>query len=683
MLSAYGGTRMNSNFLEQFIKREGYLQNPPMEAEKFIKSFCKERGIKATVQELEFFEKEKLLLPIIRINRPIVEREVIKFSRDGKEGHRPAEGGLHEGETEVGRHKAKSYSSYGFDEHSKSYLLSWVKEGILFDPADRPFQDWSSFRGEELRQDSQQIVSFYSSFQIYWLEHLKGCFTCDINFAYLGLSAETCRDSIERYIGVLNRTKDKLREEYDSFGRFLRFLLSIQAVYYPYARSDSRTIRIEGDDKEWSRLRNESNLKYELEHLGMKIDDVAMWYKTLSDRSRKLLGITRDDWMQLWRNISWERKDKLEGSIRLGIEYLQWSLMLKRVVEEYLGREILDVDEMGNIAPEDALKFIPSEETRYRVSTRAIRNKRYFDPEGNKNYYHDKYKRLFYLANDFRLDYQPRVVVFVEGKTEERIFPKVFEWYYNKPEDLGVEFVRFEGVDRLLSTSKSAEKLRGLITQLQREEKQKILSKRKNRELNQLIKELQDVNIVISNWTSFLSYNLEKWQITPFFVSDDEGNIKHFLESEKPIRFDGENHDVPQCWLFLWGDSNKNKPFIGKSFELANFSDSEISDALTEVLGRNITERQIRELRYSGKPIKAIDGVEKEKVKIAEKLFNRLFDMYARHEDDTIAERPIFRVVERIVHLAVLNHPPTDRQIELENKRIIRRELSGEIGGSQ
>jgi len=64
----------NSNFLSKFIKEEKYLQNPPLEAKEF-KNNCKERGIITNGGELEFFEKEKLLFPIFRIDLPIIKKD--------------------------------------------------------------------------------------------------------------------------------------------------------------------------------------------------------------------------------------------------------------------------------------------------------------------------------------------------------------------------------------------------------------------------------------------------------------------------------------------------------------------------------------------------------------------------------------------------------------------------------
>lgn len=688
----------NDNFLERFIKEEKYLQNPPSETKKFIE-FCKKRGIVTNEEELEFFEREKLLFPIIRIDRPVGEEEMIKFTKDGNESLRPAESGLQAGEIEIERYKVKYYSSYSFDEYSQNLLLNWVNEGNLFDPTTKLFQNWESFKGEKLEHDEQKVVSFYSSFQIYWLEILKKVFSLNINFASKKTRIQSSdggifsgsfkinninnlpeelttlsKEKVFQYLFNFNIKKGDLEHKYKEFDIMLKFLLSIQSIYYPYVRSGARKIHFTIGDKKWEQIRNKFDLKNELKLLHLKIDDVAKWYKVFSEKAQKLLGIKRDDWVYIWKNIRWSKKDNLQGNIRLGVEYLQWAVMLKRVIEEYQQREILDIDEISNVSADDILKLVPLRVNQSRTFLRAYRNKRYSD--SNKNYYYDKYKRLFYLANGFGLDYQPRITVFVEGETEETILPKVFEWYYGKPENLGIEFINFKGVDQLLSTSENAEKLRKLLIELQKEKRRQILSKTKNTELNQLINNLKNIDIVISNWTSFLSYNLEKWQIIPFFISDNEGNIKHFLEAGEPIRFEGVNYNIPSEWKFIWGIDNNDEPFKGKDFELANFSNQEIANVLTKLLKREIVEQQIQNVRNNYTGIKEIDDeIPRIKIKMAENLFDNLFNQYKITKDNSTLERPIFKVISKIINLAIMNHPPVNRVVELENKEAIKKEL--------
>ncbi|XOB46631.1 MAG: TOPRIM nucleotidyl transferase/hydrolase domain-containing protein [Candidatus Nealsonbacteria bacterium] len=610
----------------------------------------------------------------------------------------------------------KRFRNIGLRKEEFDWLLDFYKKEGLLLPIDR-------VRGKD----------HYSTFQIhniYLLENYRS--RCLIPRSEIKHKGKVIKPQVLTWKRILKKANQEIKKELKEFNQFLKLLISIQEVYYPYAKSGSKTIQITGDIEEWQKKKKALNLKRELKHLNLKIDDVVKWYKVFSDTAQELLGIKNGDWMQLWKAVYWRRKDTLGGVVRLGVDYLQWAVMLKRFLEDCLQKEVLDLDEMSNCTPKDVLKIKPN---RWQgvYSLRHFRNWGYMDlkpglskklqkilnkiqgvkgkrdkrqvekefSEFNqmgfyidwkdkgiffdkdrltiKNYYYDKYKRLFYLSNDFGLDYQPRITVFVEGETEKVIFPKVFKWMYGSlPENYGIEFIAFKGVDQLLSTSKNAEKLRRLINKLDKEEKQAHLSKTKRRELNQLIRDLKNTKIVVSNWSAFLGYNLGKWQIIPFFVSDDEGNIRHFLEAEEPIPFEGKNYDVPPEWRFLWGVDNKNKPFKGNNFELANFSNREIASVCTEILGRKIDEKQIQELRKEEKGIKEIDrqvsdpGV---KIEIAKSLFEKLFEDYQANNDKKILERPIFVVINKIMKLANLNHMPVDRISELRNKEIILKKL--------
>jgi hypothetical protein len=230
-------------------------------------------------------------------------------------------------------------------------------------------------------------------------------------------------------------------------------------------------------------------------------------------------------------------------------------------------------------------------------------------------------------------------------------------------------------VDKLISTAKNVERIKIFTIGLQRELRRKVLPEKMRKELNQLIKEFRNLDIAISNWTSFLSYNLERWQIIPFFVSDNEGGIRYFLEAEKPIRFDNTNYNVPPKWKFLWGIDNKNHPFAGSSLELANFSDDELTKAISTVLRRQIRKSLIGRVRIADSGINEVDKeVKINKIEIVNLLVTNLLNSYKGKEKEML-ERPIFKVVERITDLAVHNHPPVDTIIEMENKEFIIKEL--------
>jgi len=664
-----------NDFLQDFIEGENYLQNSPMTTDKFIE-YCKNLGIQTSKKELEYFEKEKLLFPIVRIERPVGEEERIKFKKDdGKEYWRPAKNGLQKGETEIEQYKVKFYFSYGFSEHDKNLLLNWVQDGNLFDPSTKDFQSWNNFLGKQLEYDKQKIVSFYSSFQIYWLEILNKSFSITLNLAgdeikvsspivlidnrqgHGSFSLAKIDDFVERLKEVakkepfkeffdMEKKKEKLKEDYKEFDKFLKFLLLVQSAYFPYAKSGGGTIQITGDDKRWHETKRNFKLEIVLNKIDIKIEDVAGWCKILSDKAQNILGIKGGDWVQLWKNIAWRKKDELEERVRLGVEYLQWAVMLKRIIEEHLQKEILDIDEMSNIDTDDILQFDTEKMNQYAEFLRANRNKRYSDNE--KNCYHNRYKRLFYLSNDFKLDYQTRVMVFVEGKTEETIFPEIFERYTgNKPENLGIEFFNIQGVNQFFG--------------------QKIAIKDSNNKYQKGF---------INNFNHLVSYNLNKWQIIPFFIGDDENNITSLLNKGVSISFNQNQYPFPKDWQFIWGITNSNQPFKGKDFEMACFTDDEIATVLSEKLQKQITAKQVEEERDAGQGIKQINtDVEKYKSEIAKKLYQNLFDKYEKERDKSVFERPVFKVIDTITNLAVLNHPPVDRKIEIENKEYIEKEL--------
>jgi hypothetical protein len=661
---------LRKNFLRRFIEEARYFQNPPLKAKDFI-DFCEKRGIGTNESELEFFEKEGLLYPIIRSENP---------------------------KNSIGTHQ---YITLQFQDFEKKLLKELLRENKLFDPANLDFQPYSTFKDE--KKFTEKISSYYSSFQIYWLEILKNDYKIQFDFAgdeIKVFSNSYCagvfnpggfsmsridelddkykefanKDTFEQYFNFKIK-KECLIAKYENFNKILEFLISIQRFYFPYGQSDSKFFWTSGNDSDWHEKKRLFDPKKELNSSGFEISEIITLYLEFSKKTKDLLGNTGDDWIQLWMRLNWDKKDKLEGELRLGIEYLNWALMLKKFIEDCCNCEIFDIDEISDFQSNDISELDVSAE--HSPRKRRCRDQ-YFDLEKEKNYYNDPYKRLFYLANSFKLDYQPRIMVFVEGKSEKIVFPKIFECFYGPPENLGIEIVNFEGVDKLLSTSENAEKLKALIDEIQADMRPKpIRNEDHMKRLNELIKNLKKTNIVLSNWTSFISYNLEKWQIIPFFVSDNEGRVKQFLDFGKAIKFEGKTYNVPDDWKFLWGINNENKPFKGKDLEFANFTDQEITLAINEVINTNLDINVVKEARTREIGINKLhDKISEPGIKI--KIVQLLFANLLRKDEATILERPIIKPIEKIVELANLNHPPVNTDVELQNKRRIGDLLDGE-----
>lgn len=654
---------MQENFLNKYIEEELYLQNKPLKTDKFIE-FCKNRGVITTEGELEFFEKERLLLPILRIEHPVVCEEWIEFLKNGKKVCRPIIFGLEEDELFIrGYYVQKYFKGYSFEHLNTDILRQLLKDGYLFDPSTEPFKKWSSFKGKELDYDSEKIVSFYSVFQLYWLILLKESFSFNMNLAGNNIivssslerlngfrmssnliitefadfeakieEASRSESPISELVFNIKKKKEELLMMYCNFEKILEFLLVIQSVYTPYGHSSTKTINYH--DTNWHEMRYNFDPKKELNELGISIREIGALYSLFSKKSRDILGY-RFDWIQLWKSIDWNKKDELEGSIRLGIEYLSWALMLKRFLEDYCDRKILDIDEISNISREDILNFNPDEMDQYGVLLRASRNKMYFDHKIEEDNYYNKYKRLFYLANDFGIDYHSRLIIFVEGKTELELLPQFFEWMGSKPENLGIDIINIGGISNFFGP--------------------KFKVKNSENKYN---------TIILNNFLNLINYTLNKWQTLPFFVGDDENNIKKLLDEGICFKFkhEAEKRRLPKKWYHIWK----------KDFELDNFTNEELAKAINEVLDTLIEAKDVDEIRVDKKGINSLDErIKDSKIEISNVLCKNLFDQYDDTKDENLLKRPIFKLIKKLKVMALRNHPPSNTIVELKNKEII------------
>ncbi|MDL2246517.1 hypothetical protein LJB96_02750 [Methanobrevibacter sp. OttesenSCG-928-K11] len=614
---------MDKKFLEMFINEEMYLENRPLNTKEFI-TFCKKRGIKTNKEQLEMYEKEKFIFPLMRIKRDI--------------------------ETDfVGE---KRYTQISFDDqfypHEKDKLISLFNNGNIFDPSKYKFESWSSFKGELVHAIGDRTMSFYSSFQIFQIEALE-----------------------------MNISK----HQHEDFRNILEFLLSIQSIYYPFAKSDSESIIISNNYERWRDKRLKFNPKKELSKISTNITDVASCYELFSRKSIDILGMGNDDWIQLMKNIFFKKKEKIKGKNRLGIEYMQWALMLKKYLEDYINRDVFDIDEVLYRNVQDILNINP----RNVRSPRISRNSNFID---NNNKYHQSssYKRKFFLANSFRLGYHPSVLVFVEGETEEMIIPKLYEWYVGvPPERNGIDIVNVKGVGNFASTYENSQKLKNLTTRLsnrlnkETKGKSEIMTQKEIHSLNDIINELKGAKILTNNFASLISHYLENWQTIPYFISDNEGDIEKFLDEGKPLHFENKYYGVPEDWKYVWGMSNKHSPFKGSCFEFSNFSNEEICKSLNEVLNKNISIEEVSNARNEDKGINKIckREISKNKLKINKSLFKNLCNDFSNTNDENLLKRPIFNVLFNLYELKNLNPMPNDFKMEENNKNVIKDILEG------
>lgn len=515
---------------------------------------------------------------------------------------------------------------YQFDNHGKDDLIEAFNNEDICVASRGNFQKYDKW----LNKNNEEIISnYYSNFQISRIIEIHKTFTLSKNI--LIKSDNFDKKSFKEF--HLNCYKNNLKD----FNHYLKFLIELQRFYYPISKHDFKIFKREGDDFYWFEDKKNFKPSKILSKYNYTPESINNLINHNLNKFTSIMGIKKNlnDWIELIRNINIDYKNNLEGRFAYALHYFYIAFMLRYFLRDY------------NYETGEKLEF-DSKSYSY-------------------NFIDNKYDSMFYLANKLKLNYQPNVMVFVEGQSEEIILNKLFKFKTGRTTDqLGIKIINFEGVTKLISTSKDAKKLKDCINKIKAESrgKENYLPGELYNEFKDLIKNLEKVDIQFSNWSSYLSRNLSEWYIIPFFLADDEGNILNFLTSDPIIKFKDKKYPIPNEWSFIWGRDNNNLPFKGKDFELSNFTDLEISKVLSKILNKNISSSDILQLRKNNLGINQVQNskfkkeVKENKVKIVEELFDNLINKY--ENDKELLNRPIFKVMEMIYELRNLDLNPTN-----------------------
>lgn len=591
---------MDKEFLEKYyIENEMYLENKPMNTKNFIK-FCKERGTEITENELEKLEEKDLFYPIFRTKNKC---------RNG-------------------------FYICSFNEANKKELKRKIKEDTIYIPDKNnasPFKDYHE------KRKSYKTCSYYSTFQIYWLREIKN------NLPKCQMTSYNSPLQIEYFFkeiaGNLKPNKDPekyLKSVKLKFNLIINLLIGIQ-IYSPYGRTNGRYIRVKNSKKFKNQLKK-FNLESILSFYNVDIKYLIDIYIRLCRELPYFLG--NNDMIQIWKHVNWNKKNNFKGIIRLGIEYMQWTLMLKKCIEEYLGRDIFDIDECTTMDAEYVLNNNPKKE---KDDVRGIRNGDYFNENTGKYEFNLNRKKLYYLANAFDLDYHPRVILFVEGETEEKIIKKIFNEFYNTDiENRMIDIINIQGISKFFSGE--------------------ISSKNENKKYKKLI---------VSNYRYLINYLMDNFQVIPFFIGDNENQIIELLMEGSVLHHTEKDELYPllENWIHIWDDD----------FELDNYTNEELTNAINDVCNLGIKPEEIQDLRDS-KDKKGITSLNEKindnKVKINEKLIKDLKNKLEKSNDKKIFEKPIFKIINKILDISELNYPPINTKISNQNQKALDESIS-------
>ena len=296
-------------------------------------------------------------------------------------------------------------------------------------------------------------------------------------------------------------------------------------------------------------------------------------------------------WHDLVQFVSVEQRNKLKKDALMAGTLLTGAHMLRHLYSDLYGEELPEPNEVSGTR----IIHVPELDVRK-----------------------DARRHLEFVANRFGVNPQPKLLLILEGKSEEAVLHQIFNKYYGAHAGTyGIESMVIGGVGNATG-SKKEDRFRAILR--------------------------------------LIDY-LHHHQTYVFLILDNENyasKLKVEARKAKSIHTDKRFITRPE-YIKIWKDS----------FEFDNFSSSELASAMSKVSeGRcKFLVPQIVACRATDNPgasltklYKSLTNYELPKIKLNEILVDAAISVKSKRKFEG---RPIVRVLDRVLQLAALNHFPT------------------------
>jgi hypothetical protein len=551
--------------------------------------YCKERGLNVNRRYLEYLEQEGLFRPIMRVD--------------------------------------------GYYINNTTELKKIYETGHVIDPRQKEFVPWNNYYEKRERYREEIVHTYYHHYQIYFL---KKVLKVGLRISLFNVPQQ----DDELVISIRKREKnmsdylEKLRENSKKHEMFVELLLFIQNKYLPHVKQPGY-ISVTGDNYHINNLFEKLDAlqkriipKEIVSALGLEVEGIKAYRHSVGGNGLYIDPLK--EWYDLIKYIKYDKRQKLKGKALLAQDFYLISDMLALLLKDLTGEKQL---ETGSIS--DTLQG--------RGKVRVY---------GKKLNYVDR-DILIRLLRDYGINPRPRLVLIVEGYTEEIAFPIIANAMDISLESYDIQIINILGVDR-------------------------------------------DPRELIIDYTTPDVYSMDKkYYIHPertkvFLIFDNEGNKRSWIKKliEKPdeeiekimkdvlsiIKNKGGHISANIEKIFLkhtvnyhiWGqeqdDEKLEHRIREKSFEYANFSDEDLSRELNkygEKHGYNfyVTSDEIKDCRAKNrnldKFIRDKTDASLNKREFGEQLGNFIAKEIKERTNRFENQRPIEEVLNQIIRFAV------------------------------
>lgn len=398
--------------LKYIIDNELFIICPFLSTDQFI-SYCKDRDIRTSREQLEQFEKLGIFYPFARVKYPKIKIKV-KYSDNG---NRYQDLGILEEDEKWTGDVREEYAHFCFE---KDYAKNWLEEGLLWEPSSRPFQSWKTFYDEN---EDKQIESFYSVFQCYTLYHLIS--KMEINaewwFSYSKEDINKLTSKISDWATtvITSFQKNGIRGEAAAV-----ICQIISNRYFPKTQSDCRSIHVsipiyyDYDNWNWDTYCRNWDTKAVFNDIGLSIDGLKRLQELVAIEAKYVDPLER--WYELIRFVSVEKKKNLKGKALFAQTLYSMEEMLRLFYKDLTGIKLHSPDESFNSKKDN------------------------FYGEG---VIQNELQYLEFLTNQYHLNPKPKLILVVEGNGEAEQFPRLAkELFGSSFPKLGIEIVNLQGI---------------------------------------------------------------------------------------------------------------------------------------------------------------------------------------------------------------------------------------------
>lgn len=536
-------------------------------------------------------------------------------------------------------------------------LKEMCRQKFVDDPHLVDFIPWDNFYEYKDNLKEDIIHVYYHPYQIYFLNEILHIKMIVRPFDF--------RQDDDDLLKNIRRNEELLKKRLDALiqdvkhDQFVKLLIFIQNKYLPHVKQPGYVITTNthypiNDYKEWTELQKNIVPEEIIKTLGIEEEEIKKYRKYLGYR-----GLTIDPmehWYDLIKYIGYNKRKRLKGDALLAQDFYIMSDMLRLFLEDLTVNKQLE--------------------------TRII-----FDSGKGQGHVRNYGKELNYIDRDvlikilreFGINPKPKLVLIVEGDTEEKAIPIIANSMDIPLDRFGIEIINIRSIDKSpqeylihLSTPD--------IYQIEKEsyihpERTKIfiLLDNEGGKKNWFRNPPESIEKMMSEVLSIIGKKINKTVTTenPVRVAIEEAIEKGIEESIEEGTIEAIKKDIKEATKedtieTIFRDKTVKYQLCDKCFEYDNFSNEELSRELNTYAEKyscnfTVTPDEIVECRKDNKNLKKF--IEKKtngatslyKDKLGCQLANMVADEIKNRENKFDNQRPIEKTLDDIVRFVMEN----------------------------